>query len=137
MADDKKRKDFKQVGLPASSKKLAKEIVSDTDWFEAEGDVYKCAVGISLARGWVNQGWQEKSAGDFDRGWRVNMLDGDGSLKKLIKIFAPECDGMPYRYSEWAAVAGIKYLHEELVKNRRKISDVLGLRSSGAKDASR
>ena len=137
MADNNKGKDLKQVGLPAASKKLLRELVSDTDWFEEEGDAYKCAVGISLARGWVDQGWQERPTADFDRAWRAVLLDSDGSLKKLIKIFAPECDDMPYRYSEWAAVAGINFLHEELRNKRRKLGDVLELQSSELKDISR
>lgn len=130
MSESETEKDVAQIGLTDDSKRKLKEIHADTQWFENEQDVYRCAVAVALSKGWRDEGWSKKPIEVRDKEWRAVLLDKDGSLKRLIELFAPECKGAPYKYSQWLARAGIQYLHQELVENHRKLSDVLELSST-------
>ena len=120
--------DLRQVGLPESADAQLKEIHANTEWFADEMTIYKIAVAVALSKGWEKGEKKKKSLGrGSDTKFRTLLLDPDENLKHLIEIFVPKCGNQPYRYSQSLAVAGVNYLHEELVKKSRSIVDVLAL----------
>jgi len=118
--------DVRQVGLPDKADEQLKEIHQHSDWFTDEMTVYKVAVSVALSKGWT-KGDHSRFEGGRDSKFRSILLDPDEKLKRLVEVFAPECGSEPYRYSQWLAVAGINYLHQELVGKSRSIVDVLAL----------
>lgn len=119
--------DIRQVGLTESADKKLKEILSETKWFEQEQDIYRVAVAVALAKGWHDEKWARgQFEGQRDTKTRTVLLDDRGILAKLVEMLAPDCGGAPYRYSQGLAIAGVNFLHQELVERLAPLGDALG-----------
>ena len=121
--------DIKQARINQSTDKLLKEIKRETDWFTDEMDIYKVAVAVALAKDFKPS--KPKRGIEGGAQWRVVLLDPDQKLKRIIELMAPDCGQTPYRYSEALAMAGISYLHNELVTRARSIGDALHIQEIG------
>lgn len=124
--------DLQQIGLPEHAENQVREILRDTPFFTEEQHVYKVAVAVALAKGWQKDESWFRSGNDqnFATKWRAVLLDHDRTMKRFIELFAPESQGAPYRYSQHLALAGVNYLHQELVQKDKSIVDVLQLTHS-------
>lgn len=120
--------DILQVALSEEADRKLTEIISVSKCFGAEQqDVYKFAVAVALARDLHNDQWKDKGLEGRKNKFSISGLDPDASLKHLITLLRPDASMAPYRYSQWLAIAGISFLHNELVENSRSIIDVLEL----------
>ena len=101
-------KDVVQVGLPESTDTKLKALAQQTPWFNNEDDVYRVAVAVALANGWKVEEWRTRRfEGGKDTKYRVVLM------KEIISLLAPECGDTPYKYSQWLAVIGVNFLHQE------------------------
>jgi len=116
-----------QVGLSEEADRQVAEIIAVSKYFKDDQDVYKFAVGVALARNMHNEKWKDGSLERKKNKFSVSGLDPDGSLKSIISLLRPDAGNAPYRYSQWLAMAGINFLHTELVANAKSIIDVLEL----------
>lgn len=126
-------RDRKQVGLTEFANSQVNDILEATPYFDTEASVYRFAVAVALALGVdVTKGQLEQ---DFATKWRTVKEDGDDSLPRLdtvdrrlarlISLHRPDWAQQPYRYSQALAVAGISYLHKQLVDLRDPLSVVV------------
>lgn len=116
--------DRKNIGLPKNSFHLLEELVSSTPWFDQQQDAYRLAIVIALARGWKPSA---DSTETFETKFSVGGVDPERELRALIGAYAPDSGDKPYDYAQRLALAGVQYLHKELVEKRRSLSEVLGL----------
>lgn len=116
--------DRKNIGLPKNSFHLLEELVASTPWFDQQQDAYRLAIVIALSRGWKPS---TDSTDPFDTKFSVSGVDPERELRSLIQAFAPESGDRPYDYAQRLALAGVQFLHRELVERRRALSEVLGL----------
>lgn len=114
--------DRKQIGLPGSTSVLLEEIVSETPWFGQALDVYRLAISVALARDLKPQ---KVDSDSYDTKYSTSSVDPDRELRELVLALAPECDDRPYDYAQRLANKGIHFLHNELVKKGRPLSEVL------------
>ena len=116
--------DRKQIGLPRSLFPLL-EALEASPWFRLQQDAYKVSIAVALARGFTPSVHGTES---FETKFSVSGVDPDGSLRDLILALVPEeAADRPYDYAQRLAVAGVQYLHSELVDKDRPLSEVLGL----------
>lgn len=125
--------DRSQVGLTSRANRQLAELQADTPYFEDESDVYRCAVAVGLALDVDPREMMERMSGEsFVTKFRVVKATEDDSLTarldtpdrqlaRLICCYSPELSDAPYRYSQYLAVAGISYLHGQIVENGRSL----------------
>jgi hypothetical protein len=113
-------RDKNTLGLTSDGQDDLTELVN-TEWFEAEMDVYRLAVAVALGR---DLDVSAEPLRGVETKWNVGSLDRDGQLKELIQASAPEVS-RPYEYSERLAEVGLRYLREGLVTARQTLSSVI------------
>jgi hypothetical protein len=117
------KQDRVQIGLPKASFELLEELVAKTPWFAQQLDAYRLAVAVALARGWSPVQGEQR----FDTKYSVSSVDKDGRLREMVIAFSPDDVDRPYDVAQRLALAGVKFLHQELVEKQRPLAEVLGL----------
>jgi hypothetical protein len=117
------------VGLPKASFAMLEELVDTTPWFAQQLDAYRLAVMLAVSRGWR----PSTSAEGFETKFSVSSLDPDGTLRDLVLSFVPEASARPYDAIQRLAVAGVAFLHQEVVVASRPVGEILTM----AEDPSR
>lgn len=116
------RQDVATVGLSPTADRLLKEIVEESEWFDRELDVYRCAVAIALGKGLEPMPVGEGRATKFNVG---TLETKDQKIAGLISSFSPEHRDDPYSFSQELAEAGIRYIHQALVENLVTVHEAL------------
>ena len=135
--------DLKQIGLIEDDARLALELMdSDTPWFDDIQDLYRFAVAIAIghdlkpdrkllelpAQDFFAKSWRARDDRDDDFQGGERGIDGYGSVvKDMVSTFCPDeaSEHGPYRYSQYLAAKGIRYLHDRLINHQDNIDDVL------------
>ncbi len=117
--------DRKQVGLPRSHFAALEELVDSTPWFGKQLDAYRLAITVALAREFSPSASETDT---FETKFSVSSLDPDGDMRRLILALSPDRAGdRPYDYAQRLAVAGVQFLHKELVEEESSLGAVLGI----------
>lgn len=120
------------VGVSNEGDRCMNEILEETQWFASGLDLYRTAVSVAIANDLVTDA---ESMGRVTTKYNVGSLDPNKRLYEMVTLLAPDRKGIrPYEYIERAADAGMKYLYQELVTNRKMLSTILTGGSGSAKE---
>ena len=128
--------DVLQVGLTEDADDKLRLLRAETSqYFTEDAHVYRIGVGVALALGSeITEAMKRQSLKNKFRTVRESettgdlmpRLDsGDRRLAGLISVHRPEWAHAPYRHSQYLAVIGINYLHQELIERGKSLYEAL------------
>ncbi|WP_419915944.1 hypothetical protein [Candidatus Poriferisodalis sp.] len=127
--------DLAQVGLSETANEQITDILDKVPYFREEADLYRWGVAIALARGVTVTDAMKRQrlvnkfrvvAGPELETENIARLDtAEGTLAKMIRCHRPEYGADPYRQSQYLAIAGISFLHKQLVTNELNLEQFL------------
>lgn len=122
-ADERPGGDRVTLGItPSGQEYLAR--VMDTGWFATELDVYKAAVAVGLRE---CDGEQPPAPTHVRTKYNRGTLDGDGTLRELIKLRYPDTE-TPYRLAEALADLGLEVLARSIDRGDLIMEAISGAR---------